>query len=368
VAHGNLHTVPAARWDGNPVDASFSQEDAELVESLRPEKERMSGYYIGIDGGSTASTGLLAESDLRVLHRASAGCANYHLVGLRGAEETLLTLTETLSLAAGVRLTEIAGFCFALSGVSRADDFKAIQNILRHRGMSEKSKLIPDFEAALLGGTSNEAALVVISGTGSVVFGRNRSGETKKVCGHGHLIGDPGSGYDIGIRALRALIAFSEGRGQQTTLTRNMLNEIPLKTEEDIVPWLYSVDTPKRAIAGLAPVVIRCAKEGDGVAAEILHSAAGELADVAAFTAARLGLAGEHFDVVLSGGVLENSAAYFDLMQSIVLKKMPTANPMRPINEPAFGALVALLGRPVISPAGRPDEKTGAKADSVPPA
>jgi len=326
----------------------------------------MPSYYIAIDGGSTTSTGLLAQQNGPVLHRASAGCANYHLAGLRGTEKTLLTLIESLSSAAGVSPKEIEGFCFALSGVSRAEDFNAIETLLRRHLMHKKSKIIPDFEAALLGGTSKEAAMVVVSGTGSVVFGRNRDGKTRKVCGHGHLIGDPGSGYDIGIRALRAIIAAGEGRGQKTKLPARVLDAISLKREEDIVPWLYSADDPKLAVARLAPTVLSVAEEGDKVAGEILRSSAGELADMATFAAGDLGLAAEPFDVVLSGGVFENSPQYFYLMKSVLSERIPEANPMRPENEPAFGALVALLGRPAQSPTGEPEEHAGSKGGCPP--
>jgi len=274
---------------------------------------------------------------------------------------SLLTLIECLCSGAGVSPEEIEGFCFALSGVSRAEDFRNIERLLRRRRIERKSKVIPDYEAALVGGTRKERGVVVISGTGSVVFGKNRSGKTKKVCGHGHLLGDPGSGYDIGIRALRAVIAAGEGRGEKTKLAARIVNEISLKGEEDIVPWLYSVDDPKLATARLAPTVISVAEEGDKVAGEILRSSAGELADVAMFAADSLGLTGEAFDVVLCGGVFENNPRYFHLMESVLSDRIPVANPVRAESEAAFGALVALLGRGSSTPTGKQEEYPGRK-------
>lgn len=308
------------------------------------------GLYIAIDGGSSRSAGLLAREDLRVLHRASAGCANYHVVGPEGAEKTLLTLIESLCAAGGVSPKEIEGFCFALSGVSRPADFRSIEGILRRHLLHKKSKVISDAEAALLGGTSREAGIVVISGTGSVVFGKNRAGKAKKVSGHGHLIGDPGSGYDLGIRALRAILASAEGRIGKTKLTSNVLGAISLRSEDDVVPWLYSQPDLKKVVARLAPTVIAtAAQEHDPIASEILRSATEELAGLVAFTASCLDLTQEPFDVVLSGGVFLNNPPYFSLMQSSLSAKISAANPIRPENDPAFGALVSLLGRPASS-------------------
>ncbi len=325
----------------------------------------MPEYFIGIDGGSSRSTGLLAEQNLRVVHRASAGCANYHLTGVGGTQKTLLTLIESLSSAAGVSPREIRGFCFALSGVSRPADFSNIEQLLRRHLLHKKSKIISDAEAALLGGTRREAAIVVISGTGSVVFGRNEAGKTKKVSGHGHLIGDPGSGYDLGIRALRAVIAASEGRAEKTSLSRAILNGTSLGSEDEIVPWVYSLDDPKVAIARLAPTVIAEEQQGDKVAADILRSAAEQLGELVVFTARHLDMIENSFDVVLSGGVFQNNPSYFHLMQSVLWERIPTANPMRPENEPAYGALVALLGRPASSLTDRSEERTATKDDSA---
>ncbi len=312
----------------------------------------MPHYFIAIDGGSTTSAGLLARHDLEILHRATSGCANYHLIGVRGTERTLLTLIESLCSAGGLSPKEIEGFCFALSGVSRPEDFKTIQAILRRHLIHERSKILPDFEAALLGGTSKGAGMVVMSGTGSVVFGRNGKGQTKKVGGHGHLVGDPGSAYDIGIKGLKAIIGASEGRTGKTLLRKKILQAASLKRVDDIVPWLHGADTPKVSVASLAPIVISAAQQKDEVAQDILRSAAAELADLAAFTANTLELDREPFDIVLSGGVFQNNPEYFRLMKSLLSETMALANPTEPENEPAFGALVALRGRPVPQPTG----------------
>jgi N-acetylglucosamine kinase-like BadF-type ATPase len=278
----------------------------------------------------------------------------------------LLSLIESLSAAAGVSSKEIEGFCFALSGVSRKEDFKRIEELLRRHMLHKRSRVIPDFEAALLGGTRGEAGLVVISGTGSVVFGRSKSGKTKKVLGHGHLIGDPGSGYDLGIRGLRAILAAGEERGEKTKLGGRILDDLSLRNQEEIVPWLYSVEDAKQATARLAPTVLSAAEGGDKVAEGIVRTCAGELVDVAVFTAEHLGLTGERFDVVLSGGVLENNPGYFRLMETMVSERISGANPIRPEKEPAFGALVALLGRPESLPTEPSEADAGGQEECGP--
>jgi N-acetylglucosamine kinase-like BadF-type ATPase len=320
----------------------------------------MSGYYIAIDGGGSRSRGLIARGNMEVLHRAAGKGANYHLVGADRVEEALFSLIESLCRSAGVSLEQVEGFCFALAGVSRPADHGTIGRVLRRHRIDGRSKVISDAEAALLGGTAKGVGVAVIAGTGSVVFGRNESGETKKVAGVGHLLGDPGSGYDVGIRGLRAVIAASEGRGEKTELSHALLNAISLEAVEMIVPWLYSLEDPKAAVAGLAPVVIACAERNDAAAGKILRDAAEELAEAVCFAVNWLGLSGAGLDIVLCGGVLENNATYFHLMESAISDTLPTARPVRPRNDAAFGALVALLGRrnsPVIDASNCSPEK-----------
>jgi len=59
-------------------------------------------------------------------------------------------------------------------------------------------------------GENNLAAIVVaLSGTGSCFFGKNARGQHVKVGGWGNIVGDKGSGYEIGLRALKSVLFIS---------------------------------------------------------------------------------------------------------------------------------------------------------------
>ena len=79
--------------------------------------------------------------------------------------------------------------------------------------------IVNDATAALVGGTGHPFGVVCVAGTGSIAFGVNRAGERARAGGWGHLLGDEGSGYAIGLEALRAVCRASDGRGPQTALT-----------------------------------------------------------------------------------------------------------------------------------------------------
>ena len=49
--------------------------------------------------------------------------------------------------------------------------------------------------------------MVVIAGTGSIAVGVDADGRTARAGGWGHILGDEGSGYDLGHRGLNAATA-----------------------------------------------------------------------------------------------------------------------------------------------------------------
>ena len=50
-------------------------------------------------------------------------------------------------------------------------------------------------------------AIIVIAGTGSMVFGRNTAGVTARAGGWGYIFGDEGGAFDLVRQALRAVLA-----------------------------------------------------------------------------------------------------------------------------------------------------------------
>lgn len=54
---------------------------------------------------------------------------------------------------------------------------------------------------------------------GSILFGKDEKGVIHRVGGFGRLIGDEGSGYSIGRKALNAVSKSSDGRGEETLIS-----------------------------------------------------------------------------------------------------------------------------------------------------
>lgn len=152
------------------------------------------------------------------------------------------------------------------------------------------------------------ARVLVLSGTGSCCFGRSPDGRTAKVGGRGHVIGDRASACDIGLRALRAVIADLDHHSRMGPLGVAILNALLFTEPEQLIPW--SVQAGKSEIASLTITVFATAAKGDALSKRLLSDAAEMLAEDACVCARQL-LGGEGpVEFILNGGVILQNPAF----------------------------------------------------------
>ncbi len=132
----------------------------------------------------------------------------------------------------------------------------------------------------LFGAFADEVGIVLIAGTGSIALGQDRQGHTARAGGWGYLIGDEGSGYDLGRRAIRAAAKAADGRGLQTSLLPALLAHWELEHPMQIIDEVYR-ERDKGTIAGCAGLVFDAADAWDPVASRLVQSGAAELASAA---------------------------------------------------------------------------------------
>ena len=156
---------------------------------------------------------------------------------------------------------------------------------------------VPDYVGNWAAATRGESGIIMISGGGTVVFGRNSEGRSVRIGGWGHLLGDEGSGYWIGLSAIKAALRSWAGVDTKTALEERVMDAFDASNDRQLLREVYSASDAR--IAGLMPLVVSLSIEGDAKAAGILDQAADHLARIAAAGLARLG----GLPVYLSGGV-----------------------------------------------------------------
>lgn len=184
---------------------------------------------------------------------------------------------------------------------------------------------------------SKTTRVLILSGTGSCCFGRSANGRTAKVGGWGHILGDKGSGFEIGLRALKAAVYYLDRDGEWSGLGRRLLRKLALNEPEDLIGWVQTAG--KEDTAALAPEVFSAGSAGEAIAADILSGAAHSLAGDAVSCARRLAKPGAPVQFVLSGGVLLGQPRFARRVAALLRKSWPGAvvTPLR--RESVWGAV-----------------------------
>jgi N-acetylglucosamine kinase-like BadF-type ATPase len=178
------------------------------------------------------------------------------------------------------------------------------------------------------------AGMIVESGTGSFAYARTLRGETLRAGGWGATFDDPGSGYDLGRKAIMAGLRDFDGRGEDTVLTSRICQALEISNITQIVMKKLS----PQQVAALFPLVLAAAHEGDRVARRLCSQAAFDLAEMALAVGRRLGQRGP-VAVVCAGGIFRSSPALRRRFARDVHQRMPSARVRLLQREPVEGAL-----------------------------
>uniref|UniRef100_A0A831X8M6 BadF/BadG/BcrA/BcrD type ATPase n=1 Tax=Thermorudis peleae TaxID=1382356 RepID=A0A831X8M6_9BACT len=297
----------------------------------------MARLLLGVDGGATKTRALLADLAGRVVGAGTAGSSNYQSVGL---ERAVTAIVEAIRAAfADARLMpgedEVAAACFGLAGVDRPDDRERLSGRLERERLGRRMVIVNDSELVLAAGCSDGWGVAVISGTGSICFGRAPDGRTTRAGGWGYILGDEGSGFDIAVQALRLATRTADGRANAPGLLRAALTFWELDAPEQLIGLIYQREAgAPGSVARFATRVLELAEAGDPDARQVLERAADDLALHVATVAWRLGL--ERPPVAFGGGVLRASAL---LRQAVYERAGVPLGPAAVVDDPALGAL-----------------------------
>ena len=290
-------------------------------------------YVIGIDGGGTKTRLAVCAPDGTLLRRETLGAFNLSAIGEDGFRRRT---EEILALCGDMR--GCGAICVGGAGVSGAAAGEILRAELAAHGFAGKLLLCGDHEIALAGAMQTPGC-VLIAGTGSVCYGKNAAGEAFRCGGGGHIIDDPGSGYTLGRDALAAALRTEDGRLSENALHAAVMDAVGGHDIQGIFDFVYFSRRGKSDIAALAPLVLRCAEQGDAVSLEILRRGAAELARLVSAVTGRLGLE-KTSPCALAGGLLAENNIY---RRTVCEALAPFCRPAKPEHGALFGAVQLAL-------------------------
>ena len=162
-------------------------------------------YYLGIDGGGTKTTCAVGD-ETQLLATAIAGPSNIVRVGETQTRESLQQSVRQACAAAGISAAQVSRSCVGGSGAARPELASIVRGILAEI-LSSPIDVVGDMQIALEAAFDNGPGVIVIAGTGSIAFGRDRQGKTIRAGGWGFAIGDEGSAHWIGRSAVAPFCA-----------------------------------------------------------------------------------------------------------------------------------------------------------------
>ncbi|KGP76253.1 hypothetical protein JT05_05860 [Desulfosporosinus sp. Tol-M] len=304
---------------------------------------------IGVDGGGSKTEIVALDPSGRVLRCLRKPASNYHAVGM---EQAVRHITEGIYDALQEETPE--GIGISLAGIDTPEDWKVMADGLKQRlKVFALETMIPyqevpvvlenDAFGALMSVRGNFSGNVLVAGTGAVALGVNPEGEVFRVGGWGHLIGDQGSGYDIGRKALAATLASFDGYGPKSILETLITEYLGLTQVQGISCWLYQGKRTNKEVAALVPVVVEAARTGDAISNLILKESGQALG---LLTKALLRKT-KVLEVGLVGGIVTHIWEYVaPSFCSTVQEEFPNLQILKPNYSPAVGAaFLSMIGQ-----------------------
>lgn len=299
-----------------------------------------SNLMIGLDGGGTKTVAVLArggKKDFSIIGRGVSSASNPRVVGFDNA---ICAINDAVRLAftdAKIPVLKPGLLVAGISGAGREEE----KNIL-HKGISNLAKKVvitPDASLVLEEGLMEGWGIAVISGTGSMVLGKNQQGESFRSGGWGNILGDEGSAYALGMGALKLVTQIADGRKKTSLLNEKILANLQITHAQEIVAMFSGKKLEKARIAGLAIEVLHAQEQGDQNAAVLINEQAGLLSACVVAVYNQMKIKDEMVPLTLAGSLLCKSDEY----RRVFLEHLSCENiklgMLTLVHEPALGAL-----------------------------
>ncbi len=301
-------------------------------------------YFLGFDGGASKTAGAIIDSHGNVISEKSGGPSNFQIIGTARASENILGVANAALAECGLVFADIAGIFLGLTGAGRQSDQERMKKGFEEF-LTDHDLPMPwigvesDALAALEGAFPGKAGLILISGTGSILLAKDKSGSVMRVGGWGRYIGDEGSGYAIGKAGLSALVKDYDGRGIKTTISALVSEALNIETPQLLIRKVYSENFD---IASVARIVIDAADDGDEVACSILDDAAQELMSHVRTAVSTIRC---EIPIALMGSIISHENALSTRLINLISTEYPAIGICRPEKSAAVGAaLLAMKG------------------------
>ena len=256
-------------------------------------------YIIGVDAGGTKTEAAAYDLDGNRLAVSVAGPGNPGI----DFDAALLNIKQAIAACVATLMeNEVGlckGICLGVAGIEVGEN-AGLLTVAVEEAFGCRTLVVHDAVMTHAAYFHGNDGILTIAGTGSVCYGQYE-GTTGRTGGWGHVLGDEGSGYWIGLQGLKQIAREADEGRPSSELSRSLMNRIGVPDAAGVETFSYGAG--KLEIAALATVVAESAQRGDESAIGILRAAGRELADMTVSLHKKLGIKGPA-SIAMSGGVL----------------------------------------------------------------
>ena len=295
------------------------------------------GIFLGIDGGGSKTSCIVGDEN-SVLGTGTSAGSNMVRVGERHARASLSAAIRQACAAANTTPAQIERTCVGIAGGALPEIAEVVHGLLSEL-VSGEVVVVGDMVIAMEAAFGSGPGVIVISGTGSIAYGRNSAGQTARAGGWGFAISDEGSGHWIGRSAVAACMRAYDEMGVESggVLLESIMKFWGVSTRERVV--VVANGSPPPDFAALLPAVASVSDAGDATARSILTQAGVELATLGKIVIGRIFDNAGMVPVAVSGGVFRNCALVREVFYDRVRDWYPQVLPNASLVDPARGAL-----------------------------
>lgn len=298
----------------------------------------MNKLYLGVDGGQSHTEAIIADERGNILGQGAGGASNHAEIpgGVERLQNAITdSVGEALKKANFPALSETF-FASAHFGMTGGAIYK--EEIINALIKAANLTVGHDAPTALFGATAGKPGIVVIAGTGSVVFGINEKGETARAGGLGYLFSDEGSGFWLAGQIIRLAVKEHDDLIEDYGILRLVLDFFGRSEIREITDDFYNGKISRDEIAAFAKHAHIAAAKGNLAIREQIFYGVAVLTESVRIVAQKLNFL-TAFPVAGVGGMFRA-----DLMNEYfttsLIDKIPHAKFIKPRYGPAIGALL----------------------------
>lgn len=271
-------------------------------------------FYIGIDsGGTNCRVSIFNDKDC-MIHSGVFNSVHYSAVGSKSFSAHTADIIKDFLNSKGLFLTECSGICAGVAGARLKSNKDEIRKYLSEELSFLNIIIESDTAVAFEDVFGSDDGLILICGTGSVLFGR-LNGEFVRLGGWGKLLGDDGSSYFIGLNFLKLLVKQFD-KNSDSYETEILLNELYSLNRDNIIDKVYH---KKFDVASLAPFVVEQAGNWDSICRDVVEKEIDGVYDLFETFKSKYGM-NNNYKVAFTGTLIE-SDNYFSRVLKERLRK-----------------------------------------------